>query len=126
MARKITRTQWGKEHGQCFHCGATQNLQTHEIVRGTHRAKGVKMPEAWLRVCADCHEIVASWTIAEQLALKMICDYEWYDRQAVNLARDRTPDAMTERDVAYEVHVVIEIIEDATRARLTKLHNKLS
>jgi hypothetical protein len=45
--------------------------------------------------------------IARQLAYKLIHDPEHYDRQRVNVLRRRQPDAVTEREVAMEVRLLI-------------------
>jgi hypothetical protein len=99
QTRKITRSIWAKENPHCFLCGARHMLETHEIARGVHRNKGVSLPAAWLRVCNACHRIVEGWPVARQLALKKWCDFEFYDRVAVNLARGRQPEAITESEV---------------------------
>jgi len=57
------------------------------------------MPAAFLRLCWLCHDIVESWPVARQLAMKRRCDPEFYDRVAVNLARGRQAEAITEQEV---------------------------
>jgi len=99
--RKITRATWAKEHRECFVCGTWHLLETHEIVRGVHRAVGVRLPAAWLRLCNVCHETVAGWPIAKQLVLKKLHDEEFYNRIAVNLARGRQAEAITEEEVDF-------------------------
>lgn len=99
--RKIDRATWAQEHDRCFACGTRPGLETHEIVRGVHRAAGVALPAAWLRLCRDCHEEVGGWPVERQLALKRLHDFEFYDRRAVNVARGRQPDAITEAEVDF-------------------------
>jgi hypothetical protein len=78
--RKISRTEWGQEHDTCWLCGRSDvRLETHEITRGNYRPKAVKEPATWCRVCRGCHSTLSSMTIAEQLALKLIHDPEFYD-----------------------------------------------
>lgn len=100
------RAAWGRQF-DCFLCGwpssgpaeGTFQLEVHEMVRGCGRSKGVKMAAAWIRVCNACHRIVESWPVARQLALKRSRDPENYDRVAVNLARGRQAEAISEQDV---------------------------
>ena len=115
----ISRVQWGNEHPVCFLCGHDWSrrpnpdsdcltLSTHEIVRGVHRAEGVKLPAAWMRLCCPrCHDIVAGWPIVRQLAMKKRFDIDCYDRQAVNIARGRQPDAITEAEVDAKMEKLI-------------------
>ena len=95
----ITRKEWSMRFNFCFLCGTWMFLETHEIARGCNRSKGLITPGCWIRVCRDCHRIVEGWQVAKQLALKKWHDPEHYDRVAVNLARGRQPEAITEEEV---------------------------
>jgi ribosomal protein S27AE len=96
---QITREQWSADHNWCFRCGGGLFLETHEMVRGCNRSVGLLLPAAWLRLCNACHRIVEAWPVAKQLALKEWRDPEHYDRVAVNVARGRQPEAITEAEV---------------------------
>ena len=94
---------WLALHPRCWFCGTTDNLQTHEIARGAHRAKALQEPAAWVRTCGDCHrDWFDGMPVARQLAHKLIFDHEHYDRIAVNLLRHRAPGAVTEVEVFLE------------------------
>jgi hypothetical protein len=103
----MTRDEFRLAFDKCFLCGQP-GTDVHEIARGPFRAKAMEDPSAWLKVCGWCHENkFPTMTIARQLALKMLCDPENYDRQKVNLLRKRQPDAVTEREVAREAHLLL-------------------
>lgn len=106
----VTREEWSGDHMLCMVCGyvslSGENLETHEIARGTARAAAVTEPAAWLRVCGafatNCHDALGDykqWPVVRQLALKKMLDPYHYDRVAVNLLRDREPEAITEDEV---------------------------
>src|ERR1039458_1346722 len=101
---RLTRTDWGKQFDRCWICGNGVScadwrwLETHEIARGVHRSTAVTEVATWFRTCNHCHEAKMP-TIAGQLALKRKHDPENYDRVAVNLIRDRQPDAITEQEI---------------------------
>jgi hypothetical protein len=78
-------------------------LETHEIARGAYRARAIKEPAAWLRVCegtsGGCHTRLGGCPVVIQLALKKKTDPEHYDRERVNQLRNRAPSAITEAEV---------------------------
>lgn len=107
-SKPITRRQWSEQHDTCMACGYTSRpwfLETHEIANGPARQAALKEPATWLRVCLDCHHgpnglhNKGEWPVARQLALKLTCDPEHYDRVQVNLLRGRQPEAITEDEV---------------------------
>lgn len=107
--RPKEHAQWIQRHTVCWLCGWSPGdwsaqgkfwLTTHEIVRGCDRAKGVKLSAAWIRVCNVCHGVVDGWPVSKQLWFKREHDPDNYDRVAVNLARGRQPEAITEEEVA--------------------------
>lgn len=104
--KPITRPQWAKKHRVCMVCGTKRHLQTHEIANGPARQAALKEPATWLRLCDGfingCHAALhdkGEWPVAKALALKKFYDPDNYDRVAVNLLRDRQPDAITEAEV---------------------------
>ncbi len=114
----ISRKEWSETYLFCFVCGRStfmappcanwpNRLETHEIARGPHRAKALKEPCCWLRVCPDCHEEMAGCPVVVQLALKKMHDSEHYDRQRVNTIRRRAKEAITET----EVDVVVDLLD---------------
>ena len=102
---------------KCWICGKRHNafvweggLQTHHITRGVHRAKGVLLPETWIRTCVRCHEDdLAAMPIAKQLAYKRIHDKEHYDLDLINHLRRRAPTAITGDEVMEEVRKIQEV-----------------
>ncbi len=107
----ITRRQWSEQMCFCFKCGYESlygtNLETHEITNGPARQAALEEPATWLRLCNgfinNCHAALhdkGEWPIARQLALKLTCDPELYDRVEVNRLRARQPEAITEDEVA--------------------------
>ena len=106
------RTEFGLLNPFCWVCGRSDGyIETHEITRGVHRNVGVEERCTWIRLCREDHERFGDytqWPIARQLAVKLICDPDYYDRQRVNLIRNaRTPDAITEQEVAKYVHHLV-------------------
>lgn len=108
--KPITRDQWSEQMCFCFKCGYESlygtNLETHEIANGPARQAALKEPATWLRLCGafanNCHEALhdkGEWPVDRQLALKLRCDPDNYDRVAVNLLRGREPEAITEAEV---------------------------
>lgn len=99
------RTAFALEFPDCWNCGSRwrrtfpQVLDTHEMVRGVDRHKALRNRSTWIRVCRTCHDIVASWPLARQLALKRIHDPDHYDRVEVNRLRGRADNAVTEEEV---------------------------
>lgn len=100
------RTAFALEFPDCWHCESRwrrtfpQVLETHEMVRGVDRHKALRHRSTWIRVCRNCHDIVAAWPLARQLALKKIHDPEHYDRVEVNRLRGRADDAVSEEEVS--------------------------
>ena len=95
--RKLTRTEWGKQHTWCWVCGATSRLHCHEICRGPARAAAVKDPASWVRVCQDCHDALgdySEWPIVRQCALKLSRDAIHFDLDAINRLRSRAHTAI--------------------------------
>jgi hypothetical protein len=91
MSKKITRAEWSKQHTQCMFCLAqpyrASLLDCHEICGGVNRAKALKEPACWLRVCGErtyrrCHDLVSRLGKAEQLAIKQLHDPDHYDLDA--------------------------------------------
>jgi hypothetical protein len=105
------RDDFAAEFARCYLCGTLAihvwppALETHEISRGTaSRSKSVDDRCALVRTCRPCHrERLDAMPIARQLALKKLFDPRAYDRQRVNLLRNREPDAVTEGEVMVEV-----------------------
>lgn len=97
-ARKAFRAEFPK----CMICQRKRSEDVHEIARGASRAKAESVRQTWLAVCRACHEELddySVWPISRQLAVKRRCDPEWYDREMVNLLRNRSPEAISEREV---------------------------
>ena len=82
---------------QCWLCPSTFAVETHHIARG---ANGRPNDECNLiRVCFRCHRKVETYPIAHQIALVAYNNPDAYDRQRVNLLRNRSQDAVTESQV---------------------------
>ena len=108
--REARRT-FAMEHEACCVCGERKEITVHEIVRGAFREKGYQERCTWLPACFDCnsgplHSHI-EWPIAYQLALKAICDLEYYDRRKVNELRGRSPDDVTEMDVLWAMQQIL-------------------
>lgn len=109
----MTRTEWSKQFNFCWECGWPRynhddgkfRLETHEIARGPARSKSLLKPAAWVRFCNACHADVGS--VTHQLAIKCLHDPENYNREAVNLLRNRQPYAITEAEVDAEVENIL-------------------
>ena len=116
----MARADWARERPFCMVCGRgadTVALHTHEIAGGAARGKSLKEPATWLRLCWMCHADVHGWKIAWQLALKWLCDREYYDRVRVNELRGRAPDAVEQVEVEQAVANVVVEMAGLGRAR---------
>ena len=98
---KLTRTEWGKIFDRCFICGCrgndTMGLQTHELARGPDRAKALKEPAAWMRVCLLHHEQIPD--LITCLAYKRHFDPEHFNAETVSLLRGRQSGAITKEEI---------------------------
>lgn len=93
---QISREDWGRQFAFCWLCGSaagwcngrTVELQTHELVGNSRRARALTVPASWFRCCNHCHPQLSSSPtpelLAKLLALKLRYDSEHYDLEAVN------------------------------------------
>ena len=87
----------------CDVCGRVEPKDVHEIARGPARNKAVTERCTWLAVCRACHEDLddyKTWTLARQLAVKLVVDPEFFDLDKFNALRGRSSRAITLVDVA--------------------------
>lgn len=114
---EAARDAFASQFPRCWICGSTQDVDTHEMVCGSDRQKGVKHRCTWLRLCQwKCHLKVQSdytrWPIAAQLALKRIRDESFYDRAKVCELRGRADTAVTTDEVLEWYEVVMQRIRE--------------
>lgn len=104
------REAFAWEYDQCFACwdawrsnpAIPYRLETHEMARGCHRKEAYRDRATWLRLCRRCHDQMddyTQWPVAKQLALKKICDPDYYERVKVNKLRGRSDNAITKGEV---------------------------
>ena len=105
------RTEWVREQPpRCMVCGSQQFLECHELASRAQAPGKSHFRASYLLVCRKCHEKVASIGHARLLAAKAIHDIDHYDREAVNLARGRDKDSVSEIDV---IEKIIELTKHA-------------
>ena len=92
------------EVGWCEKCGPTrQQLEAHEIARGSHRNKARGKRFATIILCWQCHRDVddtKAWPFARQLGLLRTSRPDDYDLDAFNALLGGGPNAITAADVA--------------------------
>lgn len=79
---KAARENFRKEMGVCCICGKGhwERLTVHELWGGSHRQKTVEDRRFWLAACWPCHtEKLQHMPKDEQLAIKRLVDFEFYD-----------------------------------------------
>jgi hypothetical protein len=109
--------EFSKTFLRCWICGDHRLLATHEITSGPFRAWGRQHRESWLRLCCVCHEgvIHRRWhctpLLPREYALKRIRDPKFYNRQLLNEARGRAPDAISADDVKEAHAHVMEAVK---------------
>ena len=99
---KPARDAFAEEFPRCMVCGVRHSLETHEIARGPHRRKAYGQRCCWLRLCQNCHTACSrylSWPIQKQLALKKLCDPEYYDLELFNVIRSRAITAVNQDEI---------------------------
>ena len=85
-------------------------LEVHEISRGAARQRSLKVRASWLLLCRRHHELVSTFSVVRQLALKFLADPEWYDAAVVNELRKRSELAITDGDVLEELPFIRAVI----------------
>jgi hypothetical protein len=76
------------EHARtCQCCQLANPTDCHEIAAGSSRHRSVYLPNTWLALCRECHELVQGMNLNEQVALKQAAirrDINWaLGREAV-------------------------------------------
>ena len=92
------------EVGRCEKCGLTrQQLEAHEIARGSHRNKARGKRFATIILCPPCHDELGdtkAWPHARQLCILRQSRPDDFDLAAFNELMGRGPQRITEADIA--------------------------
>lgn len=106
------RNAWRAEQEQCcFVCGSgwkslERPLEVHELASRAQAPGKSHARWSYCLLCSTCHAKVATIGLPKLLAAKALRDAESYDREAVNVARGREPNAVSEIDV---IHAAVEL-----------------
>ena len=98
----------------CMWCGGEADFtgfQVHEMIRRSHASNSWWNRANALWVCGPCHAgPIASAPLAQQLACKLLCDPEHFDREAVLRIRDeRAMEFVTLRDIVRYLRIDEEV-----------------
>jgi len=107
-AAKVVRDGLAADFPICMLCRRRDGTDTHEISRGAARGVSLGVRAALLRLCRGCHDLVQTWPVATQLAVKGLRDAEYFDRVEVNRLRGRADDSITEREVWEQLPWVLK------------------
>ncbi len=97
------RAEWASRFYRCWICGTMRagvEYDIHEIAsRGQAPGKWADL-RSYFFTCRICHDEVLSWLPEDvQCAFKYMKDNKNYDRDFINRARGRAPNAIAEHEV---------------------------
>lgn len=95
-----------RENPRCCVCGGMA-CDVHEILAGSHRMAAFTERCCWLRTCRTCHDWLQGIGKPEQLALKLLSDPSYYDREKVCEIWGRPPTAITAGEVLEELRSLL-------------------